>query len=112
MSVRIRLSRVGKKHVPFYRIVVIDSRKKRDGACLADLGTYDALKSSIVRLDHAGIDHWLSVGAQPSQSVKKIVTEFKRAQSKATPVEKAPKAKKVAPKVQAAEPEEAVKSDS
>ena len=47
MAVKIRLSRIGKKNAPFSRIVAIDSRKKRDGAFLEDLGTYDMLKSKV-----------------------------------------------------------------
>ena len=43
--VKIRLSRIGKKHVPFYRIVAVDSREKRDGACLENLGTFDGLNT-------------------------------------------------------------------
>ncbi len=96
MSVRIRLSRIGKKHVPFCRIVAVDSRRKRDGACLADLGTYDVLKSAIVRLDEEGIKYWLSVGAKPSESVKKIVKDFKKAQKPAAPVTKVAKMAKKA----------------
>ena len=102
MSVRIRLTRIGKKHVPFFRIVAVDSRRKRDGACLADLGTYDVIKSAVVRLDEEGIKRWLSVGAQPSQSVKKIVKDFKKAQKPAAPVAKV--AKVVAKKSESAEP--------
>lgn len=93
MSVRIRLTRVGKKHAPFFRIVAVDSRRKRDGAHLADLGTYDVLKSSVVRLDEEGINHWISVGAQPSQSVTKIIKAFKKSQKPAEPAQKVAKVK-------------------
>jgi small subunit ribosomal protein S16 len=48
MAVKLRLTRIGKKKAPFYRIVAIDSRKKRDGAFLENLGTYDALKGNLV----------------------------------------------------------------
>ena len=85
MSVRIRLSRIGKKHAPFYRIIAVDSRKKRDGAFLADIGTYDSLKSTMVTFDEQTMNHWLSVGAQQSLTVKKIVQGFKKTQA---PVEK------------------------
>lgn len=101
MSVRIRLTRIGKKHAPFYRIVAIDSRKKRDGAFLADLGTYDALKSTMVRFDETALAHWMSVGAQPSLSAKKMIKEFKKSQAPVVaeasqPVKKAKTKKKVA----------------
>lgn len=111
MSVRIRLNRVGKKHVPFFRIVAIDSRRKRDGAFLADLGTYDTLKSTVVRFDEQGFDHWVSVGAQPSQSVKKIVKELKKASAKVSEPQAEKKPKKAAAKPKKAVQEEN-KSDS
>jgi small subunit ribosomal protein S16 len=78
MSVKIRLSRIGKKKVPFYRIVAIDSRKKRDGKFLQDLGTYDALNSRLVRFDQEGINKWLAVGAQPTETAFKIIKLYKR----------------------------------
>lgn len=78
MPVRIRLSRIGKKQAPFYRIVAVDGRKKRDGEYLEDLGTYDAIKTRLVRYDDAGIQRWISVGAQPSETVQKIMKLYKR----------------------------------
>lgn len=72
MAVRIRLSRIGKKHAPFYRVVAVDGRKKRDGAFLEDLGTYDGLKSVLVRFEQDRIDHWVSQGAIPSDAVKRL----------------------------------------
>lgn len=77
MAVKIRLSRIGKKGAPFYRIVAIDSRKKRDGAFLENLGTYDALNPRLVQFHEDRINYWLSVGAQPSQTVQKIHRMFK-----------------------------------
>lgn len=77
MSVKIRLSRIGKKHAPFYRIVSIDSRKKRDGAYLEDLGTFDALKGAVVRFDEQGYSKRLEQGAIASEAVKKIYALFK-----------------------------------
>lgn len=81
MAVKIRLSRIGKKHVPFFRIVAMDSRKKRDGAFLQDLGTYDALKSSLVRFDAEGINGWLSKGAVLTDSVKRLQKLHKQQQA-------------------------------
>ncbi len=110
MSVRIRLSRVGKKHVPFYRVVSVDKRKKRDGAFLEDLGTYDAIKSTIVRFDEEGYKRRIEQGAIPSDAVKKIYSLFKTGASKKVekPVKKAASAKadapKEAPQKEAAEP--------
>lgn len=94
MPVRIRLSRVGKKHAPFYRVVSVDGRKKRDGAFLEDLGTYDALKSTVVRFDQEGYERRIAQGAIPSDSVKKIYNQFKTGATK--PAKKV--AKKAAPK--------------
>jgi small subunit ribosomal protein S16 len=92
MSVRIRLSRIGKKHVPFYRVVSIDGRKKRDGAFLEDLGTFDAVNSKVVRFDEEGYNRRIEQGAIPSDAVKKIYAQFK------TGVKPEKKASKVASK--------------
>jgi small subunit ribosomal protein S16 len=78
MAVRIRLSRIGKKHAPFYRVVAVDGRKKRDGAFLEDLGTYDGLKSVLVRFETDRIAHWISQGAIPSDAVKRLQILHKR----------------------------------
>lgn len=78
MAVKIRLSRVGKKKAPVYRIVAIDSRKKRDGAYLENLGTYDATRGIIVQFHQDRIDYWLSQGAQTTDSVKKIMKSSKK----------------------------------
>lgn len=72
MAVKIRLARIGKKNVPFCRIVAIDSRKKRDGAFLEDLGTYDVLKSQLVQFHDERINYWLSQGAVITDAVKKL----------------------------------------
>lgn len=76
--VKIRLSRIGKKHVPFYRIVAVDSREKRDGACLENLGTYDPLNTKIIQLHEEGIKNWLSKGAVMTDTVKKIYKMYKK----------------------------------
>jgi small subunit ribosomal protein S16 len=101
MAVRIRLSRIGKKSVPFYRIVAVDGRKKRDGAFLEDLGTYDGLKNTLVQYKADRIADWVSKGAIPTDTVKRI-QKIHKAQSGAT---SAPKA---APKKSAKKTEEAV----
>ena len=76
--VKIRLSRIGKKKAPFYRVVAVDSRKKRDGAYLENLGTYDALNTVLVQFDEERFNYWIEQGAQPSDSVKKIVKLYKK----------------------------------
>ncbi len=95
MAVILRLSRIGTKHVPFFRIVAVDSRKKRDGESLAVLGTYDGLKAKIVTFDEQGINVWIAKGAQVSDAVKRIIKLNKQA-SKLDSAKK--KAKKAAPK--------------
>ena len=73
MVVRIRLARFGRKHRPFYRIVVADSRARRDGKHIERVGTYDPIpaKDGIkeVRLRTERIKYWMSCGAQPSSKV-------------------------------------------
>lgn len=93
MPVKLRLSRTGKKHAPFYRIVAVDGRKKRDGAFLEDLGTYDAIESKLVTLHEERVNYWLSVGAVPTDVVKKIHKAYKKA-SGTSVVEEQPKAAK------------------
>ena len=78
MAVKIRLSRVGKKNVPFYRIVAIDSRAARDGKTLEILGTYDATKNTFEKWNEAGIEAWLKTGAQMTDSVKKLRKTYLR----------------------------------
>ncbi len=78
MAVTIRLSRIGKKHAPVYRLVAVDSRKKRDGAFLDNIGTYDPLKGSIVRFDEALYEKWVSHGAVVSDAAKKIYKLYKK----------------------------------
>lgn len=98
MAVKIRLSRIGKKHVPFFRIIAIDSRKKRDGAYLENLGTYDVLNDKFVQFHEERINDWVSKGAVVTDSVKKLQRAYKQesgaALKKAPAV--APKAKKAA----------------
>jgi small subunit ribosomal protein S16 len=76
--VKIRLSRVGKKHVPFYRIVAVDSREKRDGASLESLGTVDGLNSKIVSMETERIDAWVAKGAVMTDTVKKLYKLYKK----------------------------------
>ena len=73
MSVKIRLSRLGKKNRPYWRVVAIDSREKRDGAYLENLGTYDPIKHEVVQLHKERIQEWVTKGAICSPSVQKIM---------------------------------------
>jgi len=78
MAVKIRLSRVGRKHIPFYRIVAVDSRKKRDGEFLDEIGTYDAIKTQIVNFNEELYQKWVGLGATPSDTARKIYRLFKK----------------------------------
>lgn len=78
MAVKIRLSRIGKKHVPFYRVIAVDSRSKRDGQFLENIGTYDAVNGAIVVFNEQLYDKWISRGAIPTDSAKKIYKKYKK----------------------------------
>ena len=80
MAVKIRLSRIGTKHLPIFRIVAVDSKEKRDGAFLDNLGTYDAINSKLVQFRADRIAEWVSKGAIMTDSVKKLVHLYKQAQ--------------------------------
>lgn len=70
MAVKIRLRRMGKKKAPFYRIVVADSRDKRDGRFIEEIGTYDPTQEpSAYKIDEEAAKKWLAVGAQPTDVV-------------------------------------------
>lgn len=74
----IRLSRIGKKKKPFYRVVVIESSKPRDGRVVELVGTYDPLKKPAeIKLNAERIKHWLGVGAQPSNTVRSFIHQQK-----------------------------------
>lgn len=74
MAVKIRLKRLGKVRVPQYRIVVVDSRKKRDGRVIEEIGKYHPKESpSYIDVVSDRAQYWLGVGAQPSDAVAKIL---------------------------------------
>jgi small subunit ribosomal protein S16 len=74
MPVKIRLTRMGKKKQPSYRVVVVDSRKPRDGAYLEQIGRYDPrAEPSIVEIDNERALDWLQKGAQPTERAKKLL---------------------------------------
>jgi len=83
LAVKIRLSRFGRKKLPYYRLVVTDSRAPRDGRYLECVGTYDPLTDPPdVKLVETRIYHWLDRGAQPSDTVRSLLKQkgvlFKR----------------------------------
>lgn len=74
MAVKIKLKRLGKIHRPQYRIVVADSRTKRDGRAIEEIGRYNPiLNPSLVEVDSARVQYWLGVGAKPTESVQKLL---------------------------------------
>jgi small subunit ribosomal protein S16 len=74
MAVRIRLTRLGRKKKPFYRIIVADSENKRDGKFLDVVGTYDPLKDpAAITIDNAKLQDWLGKGALPTTTVKSLL---------------------------------------
>ena len=74
----IRLARIGKKKHPFYRIVVLDKRKPRNGRTVEIVGTYDPLKNPAeIKLVADRIKYWLGCGAQPSDTVRSFLVAQK-----------------------------------
>ena len=70
MAVKIRLKRMGKIHAPFYRVVVMDSRTKRDGRAIEEIGKYHPThEPSVIEINSERALYWLSVGAQPTEQV-------------------------------------------
>lgn len=74
MSVKIRLSRVGRKKKPIYRIVVADSRSPRDGRVIENIGRYSPREEpSLIEIDEEKARDWLAKGAQPTGTVARLM---------------------------------------
>ncbi|HET8603542.1 MAG TPA: 30S ribosomal protein S16 [Marmoricola sp.] len=74
MAVKIRLKRLGKIRQPYYRVVVVDSRKKRDGKVIEEIGKYHPkAEPSFIDIQSERAQYWLGVGAQPSEAVEAIL---------------------------------------
>ena len=93
--VKIRLTRMGDKKSPFYRIIVADSRAPRDGKFIDIVGTYNPLSEPAeIKIDAEKAKHWLTVGAKPSDTVKAmfvnagIIENAKKAPAKTKAVKK------------------------
>jgi len=111
VAVKIRMKRMGRKHRPFYRICVMDSRKQRDGAAIEEIGTYDtsvADKSKRVTINMERVDYWMSVGAKPSDNVATLIKKVKQNKF-GTAAAPAPL---IAPKEPAPEPEPETQEES
>ena len=75
MAVKIKLKRLGKIREPYYRIVVADARTKRDGRAIEEIGRYNPKADpSVIEVDSERVQHWLSVGAQPTDPVRHLLT--------------------------------------
>jgi len=80
MSVRIRLKKFGTKNRPTFRIVVSDQRSPRDGRFIEEIGTYNPrVKGDNYQVKLDRVEHWLKVGAQPSDTVRSIIKRARKA---------------------------------
>jgi small subunit ribosomal protein S16 len=116
MAVALRLSRQGAKDRPYYKIVAVDQRKRRDGRYIEQIGTYDPMvKGDNSTIDLAKAEKWLSVGARPSDTVRSIIRKARTKASEETPVQETPAKEVEAPakeEAPAAAEEEAKSADS
>jgi len=72
----IRLTRMGRNKKPFYRIVVTDSRKRRDSGWIESIGYFNpVVEPKVLKIDEERYNYWLSVGAKPSEKVKKLASK-------------------------------------
>lgn len=76
MAVKIRLKRTGAKKRPYYRVVVADSRAKRDGNVIESIGTYNPLDAEKIKVDKEAALSWLGKGAQPTDTARNILSEI------------------------------------
>ncbi|MDE3084207.1 MAG: 30S ribosomal protein S16 [Verrucomicrobiota bacterium] len=85
MSLKIRLSRVGAVHKPYYRVVVAETRSRRDGSPVELLGTYQpTVKGKEINLKLDRIDYWVSKGAKPSDTLNSLIKKARKAPAAAT----------------------------
>ena len=78
--VAIRLNRQGSKDRPYYKIVVVDSHKRRDGAFIEQVGTYDPMVEGVnYKLDLEKVEKWLKTGAKPSETVASMIKKARAA---------------------------------
>ncbi|MEP7159752.1 MAG: 30S ribosomal protein S16 [Dermatophilaceae bacterium] len=74
MAVKIRLKRLGKIRAPYYRVVIMDSRTKRDGRAIEEIGKYHPTREpSVIDIDSERVRYWLGVGAQPTEQVEALL---------------------------------------
>ena len=76
MAVSIRLKRLGRKRLPFYRVIIADSRTPRQGVTVDDLGYYDPMKDPVqIQIDEEKALTWLSKGARPTETVRSLLAK-------------------------------------
>ena len=93
MALKIRLSRIGATHQPHYRIVVAETRSRRDGDAVETVGTYDPrTKGEQVRIKLDRVDYWISKGAKPSDTLHSIIKRARRAAAPQAEAQAAPAA--------------------
>ena len=81
MAVKIRLTRLGRKKLPYYRIIVADIEAKRDGKFLDIVGSYDPLKDPAeITFDSEKLQSWLDKGAKPTTTVKSLMVKHAKAE--------------------------------
>lgn len=80
--VAIRLNRQGSKDRPYYKIVVVDSRSRRDGSFIDQVGTYNPMNEGVnYTIDLEKVDKWIAQGAQPSETVDSMIKKARAAQA-------------------------------
>ena len=80
MALKVRLARFGAKKKPFYRVVIAQSESPRDGRFIEHVGYYDPKTDPItVKIDLVRIDHWLKMGAEPTETVKSLICRARTA---------------------------------
>lgn len=95
MATKIRLTRMGDKKTPFYRVVVADSRCARNGSYIENLGTYNPMVNPAeIKLNKERVDYWLKNGAQMSETAKELLVKSGIVEKKAY---RAPKPKQMPP---------------
>jgi small subunit ribosomal protein S16 len=79
LAVKIRLARHGAKKAPYYRVIVADARAKRDGRFIEEVGRYNpCVEPAYVKLDMEKIDTWIKNGAQPTETVARLIDGAKK----------------------------------
>ena len=111
MAVKIRLARHGSKKNPYYRVIVADARSPRDGRKVEEVGRYNPMvEPSFVSLDMEKIDAWIAKGAQPTDTVARLIESVKNPTPAAEPKPKMSK-KAAAKAAAAAEADEAAEAE-